>query len=356
MTQAPMTRDDVMRLLRDVNDPELHRDLVTLQMVKRAEVKGAGQVDLNIELTTPACPLKGKIAGDIEEALRRHPAFESVSIEWSARVSSAMPHDRKALVPTIRNIIGVTSGKGGVGKSTVACNLAVALAQTGASVGLLDADIHGPNVPIIMGIKGQPTVQNNKIQPMRAHGVEIMSMGFLIDEEKPVIWRGPMLNKALHQFFSDVAWGELDYLVVDMPPGTGDVQLSLYQLVPIAGVVCVTTPQEVALHDVRKGIMQWKSFNVEILGIIENMSYFISPSDGARFEIFSNGGGRKAAQKYNVPFLGEVPLSMEVRDGSDKGTPVVVSAPDSPIAQVFMQVASQLAAQVSIANFAATSR
>jgi len=356
MSTKPLDREAVLDLLRTVNDPELHRDLVTLQMVKKVEVADGGVVNVEIELTTPACPLKDKIGGDIRAALARHPDFRDVNIAWSARVTTSMPEDKKALVPTIRNIIGVSSGKGGVGKSTVACNLAVALAQCGAAVGLLDSDIYGPNTPIIMGVKGTPRVENNKIVPMRAHGVELMSMGFLVDEEKPVIWRGPMLNKALRQFFADVAWGELDYLVVDLPPGTGDVQLSLFQMVPITGIVCVTTPQEVALSDVRKGLAQWNSFGVPILGIVENMSYFISPSDGKRFEIFSHGGGRTAATKFGVPFLGEIPLAMEIREGSDLGIPVVISAPESDTAKVFLQIATHLAAQVSISNFATAGR
>jgi ATP-binding protein involved in chromosome partitioning len=343
-----LTKESVLEALKTVDDPELHQDLVTLGMVKEVQVQDDGKLNLNIELTTPACPLKDKIAGDIEAALRTIDGFQSVEIEWSARVRNSLPEDKAALVPGIRNIIGVSSGKGGVGKSTVAANLAIALGQTGAKVALLDADIYGPNVPTIMGVTGRPKVEDNKIVPLENWGVKVMSMGFLIDEDQPVIWRGPMLNKALRQFFADVAWGELDYLVVDLPPGTGDVQLSLFQLVPITGVVCVTTPQQVALSDVKKGIMQWREFRVPILGIIENMSYFISPSDGERFEIFSHGGGADAAAKYETPFLGEIPLAMEIREGSDAGKPLTAVQADHPVSQKFLEVASNLAAQVSI--------
>jgi len=348
---AELSNDAILKVLRTVQDPELHQDLVTLGMIKDVAQPAPGQLKLVVELTTPACPLKDKIGADIKAALGTLPGFASVDIDWTARVSVGLPKDKAALVPTIKNIIGVSAGKGGVGKTTVACNLAVALAQAGASVGLLDSDIYGPNTPILMGLTGTPRVLNNKIQPLESHGVRVMSMGFLIDPDKPVTWRGPMLNKALTQFFADVAWGDLDYLVVDLPPGTGDVQLSLFQLVPINGIVVVTTPQAVALADVRKGIVQWRQFNVPVLGLVENMSYFISPTDGARLEIFGHGGGKKAAEELNIPFLGDIPLDMGLRQGSDQGQPVLVREPNSALSATFRNLAGQVAAAVSVNNF-----
>jgi ATP-binding protein involved in chromosome partitioning len=349
-TNDPFGREAVIEVLKTVNDPELYKDLVSLGMVKDVAVDG-GKVSLVIELTTPACPLKDRIRDDIESALSRLVGFESVAVEFTARVSSGLPVDKKALVPTIKNIICVSAGKGGVGKTTVACNLAAALAQSGAKIGLLDADIYGPNTPILMGVSGAPKIVNDKIVPMRNYDVAIMSMGFLIDPDRPIIWRGPMLNKALTQFFKDVEWGEIDYLIIDLPPGTGDVQLSIFQLVPISGVVVVTTPQKVALADVRKGIMQWRQFDVPVLGLIENMSHFISPSDGARFDIFGTGGGKAAAEELGIPFLGEIPIDIALREGSDNGEPAVAARPDSDLARTFTQLASMLAARVSITNF-----
>ncbi len=251
-----------------------------------------------------------------------------------------------AVLPGVKHIVAVASGKGGVGKSTVSANLSVALAQTGAKVGLMDADIYGPNIPMMMGVPEPPEKEGNKIRPAEAHGVKIMSMGFFVPEDTAVVWRGPMVHTAIQQFFRDVLWGELDYLLVDLPPGTGDAQLSLSQIVPLTGAVTVTTPQEVALYDVRKGLMMFKKVNVPLLGIIENMSFFVCGHCGERTEIFSFAGGERAAQKFDIPFLGRIPLDPAIREGGDAGMPIVASVPDSPLTQAFQGAAGALQARV----------
>jgi ATP-binding protein involved in chromosome partitioning len=349
----------VMDALRTVQEPDLHRDLVTLNMIRDVVIGADGAVSLTVVLTTPACPLKALIERDVVAAVTKVAGVTGVKVNMSSAVTSTQrPED---LAPGVRNIIGIASGKGGVGKSTVAANLAVALAKSGARVGLLDADIYGPNIPLMMGlVHEQPAVEKHKgpdgadidmIVPLESLNVKVMSMGFLIDEDQPVIWRGPMLNSALRQFLGQVDWGELDYLIVDMPPGTGDVQISLVQLVKVTGIVIVTTPQDVALQDVRKGLMMFKSQNVPILGIVENMSYFECPKCGDRTRIFGEGGGEKIANTYAVPFLGEIPLTAAVRIAGDSGEPIVEGDPDSPQAQIFREVAERLAAQISIRNF-----
>jgi len=344
-------KEAIMNVLKTVDDPDLHRDLVSLNMVKGVEVEG-DTVRLNIQLTTPACPLKSVIQKDIEEKVfELVPEIKNVKIEWGAQVANGLFGESRNLVPGVQNIVAVGSGKGGVGKSTVAANLAVSLVKTGARVGLLDADIYGPNIPLMMGIRSRPEVINDRLQPISNYGVKIMSMGFLLPEDQPVIWRGPMLNSALRQFFGDVDWGELDYLLVDLPPGTGDVQLSLVQLVPVTGAVIVTTPQEVALQDVRKGIQMFRQTKVEVLGIIENMSYFLCPHCNERTDIFSYGGGATSAGKLGLPFLGEIPLDTSIRKAGDSGMPVSISHPDSPIAKTFLGVAQNLAARISVRNF-----
>jgi ATP-binding protein involved in chromosome partitioning len=268
----------------------------------------------------------------------------------AANESAGTPGPAKESVEGVKNIIAVGSGKGGVGKTTVTVNLAVGLAQTGARVGLLDADIYGPNVPLMIGIKGQPKTGGNRIQPLRNFGVRVMSMGFLTDPDTPVIWRGPMLHSAVQQFVRQVDWGELDYLLVDLPPGTGDVQLTLTQTVPLMGAVVVTTPQDVALQDARKAIMMFQQVRVEVLGVIENMSYFQCPECGTRTDIFDHGGGETTANKYSVPFLGEVPLDTGIRKGGDVGTPIVIGNAESPVAKAFLEIASNVAKQVDITN------
>src|SRR3954447_2916981 len=277
------------------------------------------------------------------------PGVAAVNVTMDAEVPQGRGVANNIAIPGVRNIIAVSSGKGGVGKSTVAVNLAVSLAKDGAKVGIMDADVYGPNVPMMLGTGyDQPLVENGKLMPIQAHGVKMISMAVLVPPDKPMILRGPMLHGVVRQFLSDVDWGELDYLIVDMPPGTGDVQLSLAQLVPVQGAVLVTTPQEVSLADVRRAVKMFETVNVPVLGVIENMSYFIAPDTGNRYEIFGRGGGQKLCDEYGLNFLGEVPMGMEVREGGDKGVPVVVSYPDSPQSAAFRKVAEEVARQVSI--------
>lgn len=276
--------------------------------------------------------------------------------EVAAQTSRGVPGAAESLLPGVKHTIAVASGKGGVGKSTVSANVSVALAQTGAKVGLMDADIYGPNVPMMMGASDPPGKEGEKIKPTDAHGVKIMSMGFFVPGDTAVVWRGPMVHTAIQQFFRDVLWGELDYLLIDLPPGTGDAQLSLSQIVPLTGVVTVTTPQEVALSDVRKGVMMFKKVNVPLLGMIENMSFFLCGHCGERTDIFSFAGGERAAEKFDVPFLGRIPLDPAIREGGDAGTPLVVADPDSPQTQAFRSVASALQRRVAeLTNHAAGS-
>ena len=269
-----------------------------------------------------------------------------MSDEASTHASPETPVVEDAILPGVKHVIAVASGKGGVGKSTVSANLSVALAQTGAKVGLMDADIYGPNIPMMMGVPEPPEKEGDKIKPAQAHGVKVMSMGFFVPEETAIVWRGPMVHTAIQQFFRDVLWGELDYLLVDLPPGTGDAQLSLSQIVPLTGVVTVTTPQEVALYDVRKGLMMFKKVNVPLLGVIENMSFFVCGHCGERTEIFSFGGGERASQKFDIPFLGRIPLDPVIREGGDAGMPVVASIPDSPLTLAFQGAAEALQTRV----------
>lgn len=343
-----LSKEQVIEALRTVNDPEIHKDLVSLGMVKAVEVE-EGRVRVQIQLTTPACPLKNVIGGDVEAALAKLPGFKSVQIDFSANVASRRATEGE-LVPGVRNIIGVASGKGGVGKSTVALNLAISLQKTGARVGLLDADIYGPNIPTMMGLTEAPRIDGNKMVPLEKFGVKMISMGLLVPEDAPVIWRGPMLNNALRQFFGDVQWGELDYLIVDLPPGTGDVQISLVQLVNVTGCVIVTTPQTVSLQDARKGLAMFQQTNTPVLGLIENMSYFICDGCGKRHNIFDTGGGEKAAASLGIPFLGAIPLGVNVRDGGDRGLPVSAADPQCEHSQRFMEIAQRLAGNVSILN------
>ena len=264
-----------------------------------------------------------------------------------ASLSAGRSQEKESLIPSVKHVIAVSSGKGGVGKSTVAANLAVALAQSGATVGLMDADIYGPNIPMMMGVEQPPEQQDGKLLPAESHGVKLISMGFFVPEETAVVWRGPMVHKALEQFFRDVLWGELDYLLIDLPPGTGDAQLTLSQLVPLSGAITVTTPQEVALYDVRKGMMMFQQVNVPLLGIIENMSFFLCPHCGERTEIFSHGGGERASAKFDIPFLGRIPIDPAIRAGGDIGMPIVAAQPGSPTTQAFKEIAAKLAATIS---------
>lgn len=339
----------VLDALRKVKDPDLNKDIVSLNFVKDLVVQD-DTVSFTIELTTPACPVKKEMEQWARDAVLSVGGVREVKIHMTSSVSRGTAAGSKQGIPGVKNIIAVGSGKGGVGKSTVTVNLAVALAKTGASVGLLDADIYGPNIPLMMGIEGRPHAIDDRIQTLSNYGVRVMSMGFLTSDDTPLIWRGPMLHSVIQQFLHQVDWGELDYLLIDLPPGTGDVQLSLTQTVPLMGAVIVSTPQDVALQDARKAIMMFQQVRVEILGIVENMSYFQCPKCNERTPIFSHGGGAATAAKYDVPFLGEIPLNVELREGGDAGKPVVAGNPDSAVAQAFSQIAERVAAQVSIAN------
>jgi len=339
----------VLDALRAIKDPDLHKDIVALDFIKDLKVY-QGKASFTIELTTPACPVKKEMEQQAREAVLKVKGIHEVDIRMSSSVTAGRRAGDKHEISGVKNIVAVGSGKGGVGKSTVTVNLAVALANTGAKVGLLDADIYGPNIPLMIGITGQPHAVKERIQPLSNFGVKVMSMGFLAPQDTPVIWRGPMLHSVIQQFVRQVDWGELDYLLVDLPPGTGDVQLSLTQTVPLTGAVVVTTPQDVALQDARKAIMMFRQVRVEVLGIVENMSYFECPKCGTRAYIFDHGGGELTARKYGVPFLGEVPLAVSVREAGDNGRPIVLEEPGSPAGKALARVAANVAAQVSIAN------
>lgn len=340
---ASPTREQIMQALSQVQDPELNRDLVSLGMIKDVQMNN-GDVALTVELTTPACPLRNQIQKDVEQAVLNVAGVQTVKVNMSARV----PADEKITQLTIKNIIAVGSGKGGVGKSTVAVNLAVALAQCGARVGLMDADIYGPNVPLMMGVTAlPPTPEGKKIQLAEAYGVRIMSIGFMVTAGQPLIWRGPMLHSAIKQFLMDVDWGELDYLIVDLPPGTGDVQLSLVQTVPLSGGVIVTTPQQVSFDDAARAVSMFKKMDVPILGIVENMSFLELP-DGTHKRIFGEGGGEQLAEMASAPLLAEIPLDESIREGGDSGAPVVAADPESASARVFMKMAQSVAARMSV--------
>ncbi|HEY6187976.1 MAG TPA: Mrp/NBP35 family ATP-binding protein [Pyrinomonadaceae bacterium] len=345
---SQLNEQSVLDALRQIQDPDLHKDIVTLGFIKDLKIEG-GAVSFRIVLTTPACPVKEQMEGAARELVGQLPGVESVRVVMDAEVPKGRGLGEKVSIPGVRNIVAVSSGKGGVGKSTVAVNLAVSLALQGARVGLMDADVYGPNVPLMLGAGNtRPEIDGNKLVPLEAYGVRLMSMAVLKPGDEPLIVRGPILHGLVKQFLTDVRWGELDYLIVDMPPGTGDVQLSLAQLVPVQGAVLVTTPQEVAVADVRRALRMFETVAVPILGVVENMSYFVAPETGTRYNIFGEGGGEKLAEQYHVPFLGAVPLGLDVREGGDRGVPVVVGQPDSPQAQAFRRVAEEVARQVSI--------
>lgn len=342
---------DVLAAMSTVMDPDLNQDIVKAGMVKDLKIDGSF-VKLRIELTTPACPMKEKIKGDAEAALKAVSGVEKFEIAMSARVRAQPSGGGKdQLLPGVKNVLLVGAGKGGVGKSTVALNLACALARHGAQVGLLDADFYGPSVPVMTGIKRQPVSRDGKIlEPMEAHGIKVMSIGFLIEADQALIWRGPMLQGALMQLVRDVNWGELDYLVVDLPPGTGDIPLTVAQQLKSAGAVLVTTPQDVALADVIRAKQMFDKLHIPILGIIENMSQFICPHCGKGTHIFDHGGGTKASEMMQIPFLGEIPLELSIRQGGDRGLPIVVGKPDGAEGLSFMELARKVAQRVSIEN------
>lgn len=342
-----ITEEIILKQLSTVMDPELNRDLVSLGMIKEIQTDGEN-VNFTIELTTPACPLRNKIETDARKAVALLPGVANIEIKMSARVQQSQLLKEK-LELNIKNIIAVSSGKGGVGKTTVAVNLAIALAQTGAAVGIMDADIYGPNVPTMMGIKTMPTPRDNKLIPAEAYNVKIISIGFMVKDGQPLIWRGPLLNSTIRQFLTDVDWGNLDYLVVDLPPGTGDVQLSLSQHIPITCGIIVTMPQKVSLDDAARGIEMFKKLQIPIAGVIENMGTMQLP-DGTMINVFGEGGGEAMANVYGLPFLARIPLNPEIRINSDTGTPIVVSQPDSPAAGIFSTIACEVASFISQQN------
>lgn len=374
-----LTRDTVLDVLRQIQDPDLHKDIVALGFVTEVAIE-LPRVAVTINLTTPACPVKDQMKAKAEQLLAALPGVKQVEVTMTAQVRGGGGPARK-IAPDVRHIVAISSGKGGVGKSTFTVNLAVALAQTGARVGILDCDVYGPDIPIMMGLAGRPEGVGQKLLPKERHGVKTMSIGYLLDDEKPVIWRGPMVHKLIEQFLSDVEWGPLDYLLVDMPPGTGDAQLSLAQIVPLSGAVLVTTPQAVSTFDVGKAISMFRQVDVEILGIAENMSGFAvsgrveGAQPGARvhldiaggtrelaldaqsrfatvLDLFGSGGAERLAARHGFPVLGKVPLDPVVRVGGDAGDPVVVGAPDSPIAARFREIAGILAQRLAVREFA----
>ena len=337
----------MVNALRVVQDPDLHKDIVTLNMVREMTYE-KGTAAFQLVLTTPACPMKEHLENECRKALMAVPGVQAVEIDTRSEVAKRMSPESAEFLTDVKNVLFVGSGKGGVGKSTTAVNLAIALAQTGATVGLLDADVYGPNIPMMMGSEAQLRGAGSKVIPAEAYGITLMSAGFVIKPEQAMIWRGPIVHRLLTQFLSDVHWGERDYLVVDLPPGTGDAPLSLAQSIPGAGAVIVCTPQDVALADARKAIGMFQQLRVPILGIVENMSYFLCPRCDERTEIFSHGGARQAAEAMGMPFLGEVPLNVAIREGGDSGKPITATQPDSPLAAIYRDVAGAVAQQISI--------
>lgn len=348
------TPEAVLAALRGIVDPDLHKDIVTLGFVQDLQVQD-GTVAFQIQLTTPACPVRDEMEREARERVGALPGVERVEVSMTSSVPRAPVGMEEHVLPGVRHAVAVASGKGGVGKSTVAVNIAASLAADGARVGLLDADIYGPSIPIMLGMRtSRPEVRDGKLVPLERFGIHMMSVGFIAGEDTPIIWRGPIVGKLVTQFLTDVDWGELDYLIVDLPPGTGDAQLTLTQAAPLAGAVIVTTPQPVALEDVNRGIRMFEKVNVPVIGIVENMASFECPNCHTRHELFSHGGGARAAEHFEVPFLGEIPLETAIREGGDAGVPVVAGSPDSPQARAFRAVAGEMARQLSILAFPAS--
>ncbi len=343
-----VSSDTVLAALSTVMDPELHRDIVSLGMVKDLAIEG-GEISLKVELTTPACPLKDVIEKDVRAVLEAMDGVTAVNLDWGANVRASSPREGQKPIAGVRNIIAVASNKGGVGKSTLATNLAVSLAKAGARVGLIDADITGPNLPTMFGLPaGLQSGASDGLRPIDKHGVKVVSIGFLLARGTPVVWRGPMIGSAVRQLLHDVPWGELDYLLIDLPPGTSDASMSMAQEAPIAGAVIVSTPQDVSLEDAMKAVAMFEKLDIPVFGMVENMSYFIAPDTGAKYDIFGHGGAQRAADELGIDFLGEVPIEPAVREGADRGVPVVISSPDSQSAKAFEQIAGNVAARLSV--------
>jgi ATP-binding protein involved in chromosome partitioning len=343
------TPEAVLDALKRVIDPDLRKDIVSLGFVKNLGID-RGRVHFTIELTTPACPVKDVMKEQAIAAVSVLDGVEHVDVTMTASVRSATaPEHGRPPLPGVKNVIAVGAGKGGVGKTTVSVNLALALAGAGSRVGILDGDIYGPNVPLMFGLKTQLTSNGQQIVPAEKYGIQVISIGFMTDDDAPVIWRGPMVHSAIQQFFRDVAWRDLDYLIIDMPPGTGDVALSLSQTVPVAGAVVVTTPQQVSLSDSRRAVRMYQKLNIPTLGIVENMSYYACPNCHHESDLFGYGGGEQISNDIGIPFLGRLPVYQPISLGSDRGIPIVVAEPDSPATRAFLTVAERVAAQVSIA-------
>jgi ATP-binding protein involved in chromosome partitioning len=347
-----LTPSDVLAALRPIVDPDFGKSIVELGFVKNLRIDG-GRVSFAIELTTPACPVKSEFERQARERVAALPGVQQVDVTMTAntrgRTAVAAPGPEPAALPGVRNVIAVASGKGGVGKSTVAVNLALALRATGARVGLMDCDVYGPSLPLLMGTTGRPTAVEKRIYPLEKYGLSLMSMGFFVDDDSPVIWRGPMVHGLIRQFLTDVEWGELDYLVLDLPPGTGDAALTLTQQAPLSGAVIVTTANDLSLIDARKGLRMFQKVDVPVLGIVENMSYFVPPDlPDRKYYIFGQGGGRRVAKELGVEFLGEVPIDPRVVEGGDRGEPIVVAAPDSPAAVALREIAGVVARRLAV--------
>ncbi|MGE4232739.1 MAG: Mrp/NBP35 family ATP-binding protein [Bacteriovoracia bacterium] len=343
---SKLSLDSVIEALRTVKEPDSNRDIMACGLIRDLKIE-SDNVLLKLVLTNPTYPYRGKLENDIKEALKKIAGAASVYLQTEHQQKKEAPNTKKHTIPGVRYLIAVSSGKGGVGKSTVSSNLAVALHQLGYSVGLLDTDIYGPNIPTMMGVQDAPMAKMDEkrgelLEPLMAHGVKLMSMGFLTKGDQPLVWRGPMLHSVVNQFLNKVDWGNLDFLVVDMPPGTGDVQLSLTQLVAVDGAVVVTTPQEVSMQDVRKAILMFEKVNVPILGIVENMSSFVCDGCGKEHSVFGSGGGSLLAEKYHTTLLGQIPLGAEVREAGDNGAPVLVRNPQGTQSKAFLQMAMQV--------------
>jgi len=349
---APVTPQAVLDALRPIVDPDFGRSIVDLGFVKAVEIDG-GRVAFQIELTTPACPVKAEFEREARERVAALAGVDEVQVKMTAntrgRTGAAAAATASDVLPGVRNVVAVASGKGGVGKSTVALNLALALREAGAAVGLMDADVYGPSLPLLTGVSGRPRAEHKRIFPLEGFGLRLMSMGFFLSEDSPVIWRGPMVHGLVRQFLTEVEWGELDYLVVDMPPGTGDAALTLTQQAPLAGALIVTTANDLSLIDARKGLRMFEKVEVPVLGIVENMSYFTPPDlPDRRYHIFGQGGGRRVAQEIGVEFLGEIPIDPRIVEGGDRGRPILVEHPESEAARVFRELAGRVARKLAV--------
>ena len=352
LSSGPPSADRVLAVLGAIQDPDLGQDVVSLGMIKDLAIAADGRVSFTFELTTPACPVRDRFQTVARKLVEDLPGVTAVDLKMTARVRTAFPGRQPGqVIPGVKQAIAIASGKGGVGKSTVAINLACALGISGAKVGLLDADIYGPSIPGMMGVQDQPRVVDQKLMPLEAFGVKLMSIGFLAGADKAMVWRGPMVSRAIEQMLTDVHWGELDYLVIDLPPGTGDASLTLAQAVPLTGVAIVCTPQTAALSIAVKALQMFRGLNVSPLGLVENMSWFVCGRCSEEHYIFDHGGAERAAARLGVPYLGGIPLEKAIREEADAGAPVVVSRPDSAGAKAFRDVASAIAARVSVQSF-----